>query len=141
MIKLLKYLGWINLIGFPIALIIMIIALWYRPFAWGEEMLLLNSVFCVLFSSVGIITIRNLVITNHKHVQRLFFYSICLCIVPIFILPFIFDLSELIIWGGCIISSLFILFKLRKGNNKLIFPNILGILILTTNLLVSIGHL
>ena len=141
MLNLIKYLGWINLIGFPLVLMALIMALEIRPFAWGFAMIIINLIISIPFIIVNIITIRNLKNQNESQIQILFILTFILLASPTVTIPFIFDLNEMLLWLLFLIPVIWAILRIRKSIHRLMFISSISTLGLSFNLLLVIGHL
>jgi len=139
--KLIQSISLLNLIGFPLSFLSLIIALAFDPFAWGIEIIAIDAFICAFFVALNFILFRNAIKTNEKRVQFAFVGVICFLLLPTIALPFIFLWYELIVWIVCILAIIWLLLNIKTAFAKMVFVGSVSLAMLCINCSIVLGFI
>lgn len=139
MTETIKYLSLINIIGFLITSIALILFVLIKPFAWGELLVGLNLLLSVTFIIAGIVILRNYKKPNKQKIQNILIAVFLILWLPSIGLPFAYEIGGLLICLAILGLGLWGMLKLKELTKKMIFINVVGMFFLLLNFLVVIG--
>ncbi|MFK8060580.1 MAG: hypothetical protein AB8B78_10865 [Polaribacter sp.] len=134
--KTIKYLSLINVLGFSLVSIILILSILIKPFAWSEFLIALNLLISIPFIISGVIILKNIKNPNKQQVQNTLISVFLVLWLPSLSLPFFYETGGFIISLTMLLIGLFGVLKITNINYKMIFINSVGLTFLIINLLV-----
>jgi hypothetical protein len=125
-----KLLSWINILGFSLVTMLLVILYLLKPFAWGDLWIGLSFYISIPFIISGIVLLRNIEEQNLKQIKFSLIAIFLILWLPTIALPFFYELGGLIICMVLLLIGIWGIFKIKNQLDKLTFFNKIGIFFL-----------
>jgi hypothetical protein len=110
-----------------------------HPYLWHELVITFNLFLSIPFIITAILSLRNLASADVKKIQKILIVLFVVLGVPSLWLPLTFEIGGLITCLAFLACGIFGIFFLQRPYPKLVFINVLGILVLALNVLMVFG--
>ncbi|GJM63920.1 hypothetical protein [Persicobacter diffluens] len=124
--KILIYSSWINIIGFSLSTLSLILFIWIKPLAWGDFYLLIDLLISAPFFIAGIVVLKNIPKPQKDKIQNALIIVILALAIPSLVLPFTFELGGLIICLLVFVIGYLAIVKIKSSTSKMMYINTIG---------------
>jgi len=137
--KTAKALNFLNIIGFSVVSVALIVSYMLNPFSWGIILIGLNLLTSIPFIISGLIFLRNIHNPDSQTIQKVVIGLFLFLWLPSIGLPFAYELGGLVISLIILLVGLYAILGIKNPLSKIQLVNWIGMLFLIVNTFLVLG--